>query len=334
METISTIRPDEVKPTTTYSIGIIGYGVVGRGIHRLFENWVKAIYDPFINAEQFEHAMDFDYDPLTEEDRLPLDLGNQGPMEALKRMFQAGSSKYDKAIKRIKEDKNQFKNLDLVVISVPTNQRTDNMGADSSLVWDALDWLEDIGYQGTILIKSTTPPMVLKAMSKQYKHVVFSPEYMGESAYFTPYWKYPDPVDMAKHSFQIFGGDTVDTSLCVDIFIRKMGPHVRFHQTDITTAGIVKYMENSFFATKVTFCNEFYNIAKHMGVDYNELRQLWLLDERVEPMHTAVFPKSRGYGGKCYPKDVRAIIQDAESAGYETKLLKAVDEVNNAFRQT
>jgi Predicted UDP-glucose 6-dehydrogenase len=49
-----------------------------------------------------------------------------------------------------------------------------------------------------------------------------------------------------------------------------------------------------------------------MGVDWNELRELWLLDPRINKNHTLVFERDRGYGGKCFPKDVKAIIKDSE----------------------
>lgn len=264
-----------------YKVGIVGYGVVGIGIHKLFKEAVTAIYDPV-----------------------------------------TGTSK-----------KSDFNDLDLVVICVPTNAKKTGE-ADTSIVWDSLLWLSDVIRKDTvILIKSTTPPNQLREMTKLYKHLVFSPEYMGESSYFTPFWQYPDPEDMKMHTWQTFGGKPKDTSRCIDIFIKAMGPHVKFHQTDIVTAGLAKYIENSFFAMKVTFCNEFYDIAKAHGVNYNELRELWLADPRICPMHTAVFPKDRGYGGKCFPKDTKAIIFESEKAGNKPSLMKMMDCVNTRFRK-
>lgn len=162
--------------------------------------------------------------------------------------------------------------------------------------------------------------------------IVVSPEYMGESKYYTPFWKYPDPQDMRSHAWQVFGGEKKDTSLCVDIFQRKMSVDCKFIQTDAITASLTKYMENSFFAMKVTFCNQMYDLAEELGVDYNELRECWLADTRINRNHTMVFKKDRGYGGKCFPKDVRAIIKDAENVGISLDLMKAVDEINEKIR--
>ena len=280
-----------------YKIGIIGYGVVGKGIHRLFKNEVLAIFDPFINDEGKRFA--------TELGGLDYNFSN----------------------------KKNFKDLDLAVISVPTNE-TVNGKADTSLVRDTLKWLSvDIKFKGVILIKSTTPPSELAELGKKYKRIVFSPEYMGESKYFTPPWKYPDPVNMEAHTWQVFGGEKRDTSFCIDIFKRRMGVDTIFFQVDLMTAVLTKYMENSFFAMKVTFCNEWFDIAKAFGVDYNQLRECWLADPRINRNHTLVFPESRGYGGKCFPKDTKAIIFDTEKEGYEPKLMKAMDKANRVFRK-
>lgn len=262
-----------------YQIGIIGYGVVGKGIKRLLGDEVAAIYDPYLKLNK----------------------------------------------------KTSFKALDLVVISVPTNE-TQNGAADTSLVWETLEWLCKAGFKGVILIKSTTPPGELKKMNQKFKHLVFSPEYMGESKYFTPPWKYPDPTEMASHTWQVFGGEREDTSFCVEVFKRKMGVDTVFWQVDLMTAGLTKYMENSFFAMKVTFCNEWYDIAKRYGVDYNVLRECWLADPRINRNHTLVFPDNRGYGGKCFPKDTKAIIYDVGKLGYKPSLMKAMDRANKKFR--
>lgn len=264
-----------------YRVGIVGYGIVGKGIKRLLKDDVKVIYDPilFLNSKQY------------------------------------------------------FSNLDLVVISVPTNALSSGR-ANTSLVWKSLEWLGNIvGANTVFLIKSTVPPLELLKMFEEYSNVVFSPEFMGESKYFTPPWKYPDPISMESHTWQVFGGNRKNTSLCVDIFKRRMGVDSQFWQTDIVTASLAKYMENSFFALKVTFCNEWFEIAKAYKSDWNELRELWLLDPRINRNHTLVFPKDRGYGGRCFPKDVKAIIYDSKDVGYKPRLLQSVDKINNSFRR-
>lgn len=267
-----------------YKVGIIGWGVVGKGIHKLLGDYVHYIYDPI------------------------------------------GSP--------IMTKKENFTEVDLAIVCVPTPTSKDGKSCDTSIVEETLLWLNEVKFKGVVLIKSTTAPLELNRLSESFKQlrIVFSPEFLGESKYYTPYWKYPDPMDMRTHMWQTFGGKRKDTELCVEIFKRKMSVDTQFFQTDLITAGLAKYIENSFFAMKVTFVNEWYDIAKAYGVDWNELRELWLADPRINRNHTLVFSKDRGYGGKCFPKDVKAIIADSKKVGYEPELMKSVDVVNDKFR--
>lgn len=266
-----------------YKIGIVGRGVVGKGIEKLFKEDVVAIYDP---------------------------------------AYMGSNPKED------------FVATDLVVVAVPTNE-TEDWSADTSILEESFEWLSKVlRPEAVILVKSTTPPHIIKAIKdKVWSRTVFSPEFMGESKYYTPPWKYPHPTDMESHTWQVFGGDKEDTSKCVDVFKRRMGVDTQFWQTDIVTASLAKYIENSFFAMKVTFVNEWYDIAQQFGVDWNELRELWLLDPRINRNHTLVFPKDRGYGGKCFPKDTRAIMKCLMDVNCPPKLMLAMDQVNQIMRK-
>jgi len=279
-----------------FRIGIVGLGYVGIGMLRFFEDMVTAVYDPFITPENAEEVRGLGY-----------------------------AKGFD--------DKRAFGYLDLAIVSVPTNTAKDGESCDASIVEESVKWLTEINPHLLILVKSAVVPNEIERIKDQYKaRLVISPEYLGEGKYFVPFWKYPDPVHMKYHTFQIFGGDKKDTSECVDIFVKKGGPNVNFYQADLKTVALCKYAENVWGAMKVTFCNELYEIAKAFGVDYNELRELWTADSRVEKMHTAVFRKARGFSGKCFPKDLKAIVKASTDAGYEPKLLKQIIERNEYFK--
>lgn len=278
-----------------YRIGVIGAGVVGRGIIRLFKEEIHAIYDPFATIESVEEVRGYGYE---------------------------GSF----------VDKEPFKDCEMVAVCVMTKSNEDG-SCDTSIVEESLAWLSEIGYEGVILIKSAVVPSEIARLWSLYgPKLVVSPEYMGESKYFTPFWKYPDPKNMESHTWQVFGGSKEDTSLCVDMFKRRMSVDTIFLQTTLLTGALCKYMENAFFALKVTFCNEWFDIASAYGIDYNELRECWLADTRINRNHTLVFPKDRGYGGKCFPKDVKAIIRDAKKIGVDAELMRSVDSVNERIR--
>jgi UDP-glucose 6-dehydrogenase len=103
--------------------------------------------------------------------------------------------------------------------------------------------------------------------------------------------------------------------------------------TSSETAELSKYMENAFLAAKVAFCNEFYDLAEAWGIDYDDLRELWLLDPRVGRSHTFVRGDERGFGGKCLPKDLSALVVAAQTiTGRVPAMLSAVDASNREVR--
>lgn len=284
-----------INKSGVQNIAIIGYGYVGKAV----ANYFKDHYNLFI------------YDPYY------LEANAMGERLEDKDMVFTMSN-------------DEINSCDLAVVCVPTGM-AEGGAVDLSAIESTIDWLNT----PLILFKSTVPPgTVDKLVETTGKAIAFSPEYIGEGKYVVQWWKdkgYPHPTDMKFHDFQIFGGLPTTTSGVLQFFKKVTGPEVKYLQTDAKTAELTKYMENSWGAMKVTFCNEFYEIAKTFGVDYDELRELWLMDGRVERMHTAVFKKSRGFGGKCYPKDVNGIIYASEKAGYEPKLLKQVIDSNEEF---
>ena len=95
--------------------------------------------------------------------------------------------------------------------------------------------------------------------------------------------------------------------------------------TDIKTAEMIKYASNAFLATKISFANEIGNICKKLGIDSWKVFEGVGLDHRISPHF---FKTGIGWGGSCFPKDVRALIKKAEELGEDPIILKAVIEVN------
>jgi len=223
---------------------------------------------------------------------------------------------------------------DLAVICVPTPSKDDG-AADISAVEESVVAFKDRA--DVLVIKSTVPPTTTHLLAKKYgieDRLCFSPEYIGEGNYEIPYWEeVPHPSDMKKHSFHIFGGFREATSRAVLHWQKVAGPFPRFVETDATTAELTKYMENAWIGTKVTFVNEFYEIAKHFGVHYEELRELWLQDGRVGRSHTLVYPDKRGFDGKCIPKDMKAVVSASTKKGYDPTFLRSALESNVTFRR-
>jgi len=99
-------------------------------------------------------------------------------------------------------------------------------------------------------------------------------------------------------------------------------PRIR---VDLRTAEMIKYAQNAFLATKISFINEIANICQKCGVDAKDVAYAIGLDPRINPKFLNF---GAGYGGSCFPKDVKALIAKAEEVGYNPKLLKSVEEIN------
>jgi nucleotide sugar dehydrogenase len=247
--------------------------------------------------------------------------------KGMERLF---APKYELAIVDVatQPDRSVAAGADLAVVCVPTPESSSG-AADVSAVEEVVRWVD----APLVLIKSTVPPGTTDRLARETgKAVHFSPEYMGEPTWFVPPWKYPDPRAPETHDFVIVGGEKADRVL--DFFVTVMSPATRYMACTAMEAELAKYMENTWFATKVTFCNEFSRIADTFGVEYKKLRELWLLDPRMDPDHTIVFRDAPGFGGKCLPKDLAAIINASSEAGYEPQLLKAVQATNKVIRSS
>lgn len=217
----------------------------------------------------------------------------------------------------------------LSVICVPTPMG-ENGECDIFQVEKSVEWLKT----PLIVIKSTVSPKTTEKLSKKYKKpLCFSPEFVGESRYFIAPWKYPDPQNALSHGFFIIGGQEPERTRITDIFLSCMGPDTQVLKCTSTEAEIIKYMVNCFGAMKVTFCNEFYEICKAFEADYHIVREGFTMPGWVEKMHTMVNPENRGFGGKCFPKDLSAIIIESQNQGYSPEFLKSIQTANRIFRK-
>ena len=190
---------------------------------------------------------------------------------------------------------------------------------DTSIVESVLEWCES----DTVVLRSTVIPGTTERLARQFgRRVVFQPAYGPGSP--------PDHLyaDVRRQRWVILGGPREWTRPVADLYKRVYSSELALHQTDARTAELTKYMENAFLAMKVAFCNEFFDLATTLDVDYDELRELWLLDERVGRSHTWVHRDERGFGGDCLPKDLAALLELGASVGALGELLPAIAASN------
>jgi len=229
---------------------------------------------------------------------------------------------YDPYIPEWAGNQEAINHCDVVFICVPTPMRDDG-SCNTSIVEETVAWVQ----APLIIIRSTVAPGTTDRLREKYhKRLVFQPEYLGE----TPAHPFGN---MAEREFVVLGGEPADVSAAADFYKHYYNSMVRFYFCDALTAELCKYMENAFYAVKVTFVNEFYEIAKAHGVDFNVLREAWLADTRISRDHTFVYPDNRGFSGKCLPKDCNAILYSSRQHGYQPKFLEACLAINEEFRR-
>jgi nucleotide sugar dehydrogenase len=155
------------------------------------------------------------------------------------------------------------------------------------------------------IIKSTVLPGTTQRLIDKYGYnIIFSPEFLTERT---------AKLDMMTQARIIFGGSEDLTKRVEELFTDRFMNRNIIH-TNSTTAEYIKYMNNTFFATKVAVMNEFYRLSQQIDVDWKTALYGFAADGRVGDSHLHVpGPDGKlGYGGTCFPKDVNAIINFAK----------------------
>ena len=131
----------------------------------------------------------------------------------------------------------------------------------------------------------------------------------------------------------IFGGDETNCNIVLKLYENRF-KNRNYIITDSTTAEFVKYMNNTFFATKVSIMNEFYRLAKVIGVEWEMALHGFVSDHRIGDSHLDVpGPDGKlGFGGTCFPKDINAFIDYADSLNVDMNVLKAAWKTNLEVR--
>lgn len=218
----------------------------------------------------------------------------------------------------------EYNDCDVVIICVSTPQASEG-GLDARAVTSVITSLST----QRVLIKSTLPiGTVDRLVETTGRDICYWPEYVGQSTYYNPYF----PNDIAEVPFVILGGLPNSTRWALHLLQPMLGPTKIYYRCSSRDAEVVKLTENAFFAAKITFVNEMRRVCEAVGADWDVVREGWLLDPRVERMHTLAFPDSAGFGGACLPKDVSGLVTDARAAGYDPRFLAEVLESNARFR--
>lgn len=209
---------------------------------------------------------------------------------------------------------------EVVFICVPTPYLKDGPGFELSYVRESCKNLKG---EKIVVIKSTVLPGTTESLQKEFPQhkFLFNPEFLSEDT---------ADHDMKFPDRQIVGYTKKSKDVARDILnILSRSPYEKIMVS--TEAEMVKYFNNNFNAVKVIFANQIYDLCQALNINYDNVMKSAAKSKFIRTKdHLKVWHKKfRGYGGKCLPKDIRAIIQMADSLGVDLKLYKVVEEIND-----
>ncbi len=213
----------------------------------------------------------------------------------------------------------------VIFLALPTPPNG-NGGADLKYILQVADDLSKVLTSYKVIIDKSTVPVgtaekVHQAIAKNYKgefDVVSNPEFLREGVAVEDFMK-PDRVVIGTESEK---ARKVMNELFAP-FVRQGNPVLYM---DAKSAELTKYAANAFLATKITFMNEMARLCELLGADVDMVRRGLGSDDRIGKRFLFA---GIGYGGSCFPKDVKALAKSAEELDYRFKIIEAVIEVNN-----
>lgn len=216
---------------------------------------------------------------------------------------------------------------DYIFLSLPTPANPDGT-IHLDIVDNALAEIDkSLNNDCIILLRSTVVPGTSQLFAKKYPklQLVFNPEFLTEKN---------ANYDFINQSRIILGGNKHLTEKVATLYNWRFDNSIPIIQTNYETAEFIKYVNNCFLATKVSFMNEMKLIANQIDIDWDKTIEGFTLDPRVGNSHVSVpgHDGKYGFGGSCFPKDMQALINFSESLNIDSKILKAAWDTNLKVR--
>lgn len=268
-------------------------------------------------------CVDIDVQKITRLQQGEVPIYEPGLNELVKKNFKAGRLEFSTDLVSSLND------VEVVFSAVGTPPDEDG-SADLHYVLDVARTIgKNINKYVLFVTKSTVPVGTAKKVRDEIQHeinkrgldiafdVASNPEFLKEGAAIDDFMC-PDRVVVG-----------VDSERAKEIMVRLYKPFMltndRMLFTDISSAEMIKYAANSMLATRISFMNDIANLCELVGANVNMVRKGIGSDSRIGSKF--LYPGC-GYGGSCFPKDVKALIKTAELSGYEMQVLKSVEQVN------
>ena len=222
--------------------------------------------------------------------------------------------------------KNNLEDTDIIFITVGTPTKTSEDDADLSFVWEVAEEIADnIKKYCLVVTKSTVPvgttrkvkKIILNKVAQTHFDVVSNPEFLREGSAINDFVR-PDRVVIGTENKK---SENIMKELYRPLFLKET-PIV---STSIETSEIIKYASNSFLATKIAFINEVADLCEVVNADVQQVAHAMGLDKRIGAKFLNAGP---GFGGSCFPKDVKAFSSTAKNNNIELSIINAVNKSN------
>ncbi|MEY3171530.1 MAG: UDP-glucose 6-dehydrogenase [Pseudomonadota bacterium] len=278
-------------------------------------------------AEVGNHVLGLDVNPekirILKEGGIP--IHEPGLLEIVRRNVENGRLAFTTNI----EEAVHFGEVQFIAVGTPPDE---DGSADLQYVTEAARNIGRFMTSEKVIVDKSTVPIgtgdkVKAAVAEELKKrnvdihysVVSNPEFLKEGAAVEDFMR-PDRIVIGTE-------DPRAIEVMKQVYAPFQRNHERLVVTNLRSAELIKYAANSMLATRISFMNELANLAEIVGADIEMVRQGIGSDPRIG--YHFLYPGC-GYGGSCFPKDVKALIKTAKDvAGFDLKLLKAVEEVND-----
>lgn len=263
-------------------------------------------------------CMDIDKAKIEKLQKGEIPIYEPGLEELVRKNIADGRLQFTSSLKKAVEES------EIIFLCLPTPE-SDTGSVDLSLIMEVVNEIAEILENGKIIVSKSTVPVgtaskireVLLSKGKDKIEVVSNPEFLKEGAAVQDSMK-PDRIIIGTSSQK-----AIWTMMEVYApFVRTGNPILVM---DEHSAEMTKYAANAFLATKISFMNEMATICEGSGADIDWVRKGIGFDSRIGQQFLF---SGLGYGGSCFPKDVKALIKASEELGCSSEILKAVDRVN------
>lgn len=220
-----------------------------------------------------------------------------------------------------------IQNSEFIFITLPTPMKADESGIDLSIIESSVEEVTKYtdNTDKIVIIKSTATPETTLKFEKKYPNTkfAFNPEFLTEANYLNDFLNAPRTIIGASNDL---------VSRRIAVIYRQRFPKTTIFQTDPTTAETIKYFTNAYLAMKVTFANFFYDYCQAIGIKYEEVKNIAALDSRIVNSHLDV-TTVRGFGQKCFPKDMVALIGEMKKLDLDVSLFETIWQYNKKVRK-